>query len=65
MVHPRITTSNENSSNTTMDSHLKRCLGIVDEDRSHGRISEESESDQTSSGYNFFITPGTNIITNE
>jgi hypothetical protein len=43
---------------------LTDALEQVDEDRSHGRISRESESDQTSSGCKFVTTPGTNIDTN-
>jgi hypothetical protein len=64
MVHPRTTTSDENSSNTIVDSHLNRCIGTVDEDRSHGRLSRESESDQTSSRHKFVTNPRKNIDTN-
>jgi hypothetical protein len=64
MVHSRITTSDDNSSNTTMDRNLDRRLGIVNEDRIHIRIYRESKSDQTSSGCKFFATLRTNIDTN-
>jgi hypothetical protein len=64
MVHPRTTTSDENSSNTTTNSHLNRRLGTIDENQIHGRLSREYEGDQTSSGHKFVATPGKNIGTN-
>jgi len=65
MVHTRINTSDENSFNTTKNIHLNRHLGTIDKDRIHGRLSRESESDQTSSGCKFVATPGKNIGDNE
>jgi len=65
MIHPRTATFDENFSDETMDIHLKRCLGRIDEDQIHGRISGKSKGDQTSSGRNFFATLGKNINTNK
>jgi hypothetical protein len=49
MVHPRITTSNRDSFNTKEDIHINICLGKIDENGSHGRLSKEYEDDQASS----------------
>jgi hypothetical protein len=64
MVHPRITTSNKNSFNTTIDSHISIRLGTIDEDQRHGRLSREFEDDEASSRCKFFTTPGKNIDAN-
>jgi hypothetical protein len=65
MEHTRIITSNNNSSNTIVDSHFKIFLGTVDEDQSHGKLSRESESDHTFNGCKFTTTPVTNIDVNK
>jgi hypothetical protein len=65
MVNPRITTSDENSFNATTDRHINRCLGTIDENRSHGRLSRESEDDQASIRCKFVETLGTNINVNK
>jgi hypothetical protein len=61
MVYSRITTSDKNSFNATVDNHVNRSLGAVDEDRSHGRLSRKYENDQTPGRCKFVATSGTNI----
>jgi hypothetical protein len=65
MVHPRITISDENSFKTTMDSHINKFLGTINEDRSHGRLSKEYENEQKSSRLKLVTTMGINIGANE
>jgi hypothetical protein len=64
MVYPRITTSDENSFNTTMDNNINRSLGIINEDQIHGRLSRQFENDQGPNRCKFFTTLGTNIRSN-
>ena len=61
MVYSGIATSDTDSVNATSDSHFDRCLGTINEDLIHGRISGEPESDQTPNRCKFGATTRENI----
>jgi hypothetical protein len=65
MVHIRITNSDENYFNTTIDNHINRCLGTIDEDQRHGKLSREFKDDRASNRCKFVTTLGKTINANE